>query len=134
MSLNTCVLIGRLTKDPDLRTTPDGTIVTNFTVAVDRKFKNKQGEKEADFINIVTWRGLAENCGKYLSKGKMAAVSGSLQIRNYTDKEGNKKYITEVIADDVQFLSPKNEVQEREPGEETERFTDYEGDSGELPF
>jgi len=132
--MNKIVLIGRLTKDPEVKNTPNGAIVTTFSVAVDRGFKKKDGTTETDFINIVTWRKLAENCGKYLAKGKMAAISGRLQIRSYVDKQGTKKYITEVIADDVQFLSPKNEVQEREPGEETEGFKDYEGDSGELPF
>lgn len=80
--LNRIVLIGRLTRDPELRYTPNGVAVTTFTLAVDRQFTNSQGERETDFINIVTWRGLAENCANYLKKGRLAAADGRLQIRN----------------------------------------------------
>jgi single-strand DNA-binding protein len=102
--LNRVVLIGRLTADPELRQTQSGLPVASFTLAVDRKFSK---DKETDFINIIAWRGLAENCANYLTKGKMAAVDGRLQIRNYEDKQGQKRTIAEVIADDVRFLSPK---------------------------
>ncbi len=107
--LNRIVLIGRLTKDPELRYTVNGIGVASFTLAVDRNRKNQQGEKETDFINIVAWRGLGENCANYLKKGKLAAVDGRLQIRNYEDKEGIRRTITEVVADDVRFLSPKED-------------------------
>ncbi len=102
--LNNVVLIGRLTKDPELRYTPNGVAVATFTLAVDRPYSNQKGEKEADFIPIVTWRQLAELSANYLKKGKLAAVEGRLQIRNYENDEGKKIYITEVIADNVKFL------------------------------
>lgn len=108
MSLNRSVIIGRLTKDPELRTTSNGTPVTTFTVAVDRDRKNANGEKETDFIPVVTWRGLAETCEKYLSKGKLAAVEGRLQIRSYEDQKGTKRTVAEIVADNVQFLSPSS--------------------------
>jgi single-strand DNA-binding protein len=105
--LNRIVLIGRLTKDPELRYTQSGIPVSSFTLAVDRSFKNAQGERETDFINIVVWRQQAENCAQYLSKGKLAAVDGSLQLRSYTGNDGIKRTVAEVIADTVRFLSPK---------------------------
>lgn len=105
--LNRIVLIGRLTKDPELRYTPNGKAVAGFTLAVDRQFKNQQGEREADFINIVVWGAQAENCANYLSKGKLAAVDGRLQIRSYDGQDGQRRWITEVVADTVRFLSPK---------------------------
>lgn len=103
--LNRVILIGRLTKDPELRYTPAGVAVTQFTLAIDRPFSNQQTkEKEADFINIVTWRQLAETCANYLRKGRLTAVEGRLQVRNYDNNEGRKVYVTEVIADNVRFL------------------------------
>lgn len=98
--LNRIILIGRLTRDPELRYTPNGTAVAKFTLAINRKF-NKE---ETDFIDIVTWRGLAENCANYLGKGRLAAVEGRLQIRTYETQEGQKRKVAEVIADDVRFL------------------------------
>jgi single-strand DNA-binding protein len=103
--LNRVILVGRLTKDPELRYTPAGVAVTQFTLAVARNFANQQTkEKEADFINIVTWRQLAETCANYLRKGRLTAIEGRLQVRNYDNAEGRKVYVTEVIADNVQFL------------------------------
>jgi single-strand DNA-binding protein len=103
--LNRVILIGRLTKDPELRYTPAGVAVTQFTLAVDRPFTSSQTrEREADFINIVTWRQLAETCANYLRKGRLTAVEGRLQIRNYDNNEGRKVYVTEVVADNVRFL------------------------------
>lgn len=102
--LNRVILIGRLTRDPELRYTPSGDAVTQFTLAVDRQFKSQGGEREADFINIVTWRQLAETCANYLRKGRLTAVEGRLQIRNYDNNEGKKVYVTEVVADNVRFL------------------------------
>ena len=102
--LNRIVLVGRLTRDPELRYTPaNGVAVTTFTLAVDRRFK-QQGQQEADFIPIVVWRQQAENCAKYLGKGSMVGVDGKLQIRSYEDREGQRRYVTEVVADSVQFL------------------------------
>jgi single-strand DNA-binding protein len=106
--LNRIVLIGRLTKDPELRYTPNGVAKASFTLAVDRPFKNLQGEKETDFINIVVWQKQAENVANYLSKGKLAAVDGRLQIRSYEGQDGQRRWITEVVADTVRFLSPKD--------------------------
>jgi single-strand DNA-binding protein len=106
--LNRVVLIGRLTRDPELRYSPSGVAVTNFTLAVDRRFKNAQGEKETDFIPCVVFKQLAELCANYLAKGKLASVDGRIQVRNYNDKDGQKRWVTEVIAEDVHFLSPKD--------------------------
>ena len=106
--LNSIIVIGRLTRDPEIRTTSNGTPVGTFTVAVDRAFTNAKGEKETDFIPVVVWRGLAENCGRYLTKGKLCAVKGSLQIRTYEANDGSKRTVAEINADDVKFLSPKD--------------------------
>ncbi len=103
--LNKAILIGRLTKDPAVRYLQNGVAVASFTLAVDRTFKNKDGEKEADFIPIVVWRKTAELCEKYLSKGSMAAVSGRIQTRSYEAQDGGTRYVTEVVADEVQFIS-----------------------------
>lgn len=105
--LNRIVLIGRLTKDPELRYTPNGVAVCTFALAVDRMRKNAQGEKETDFINIVVWQKQAENCANYLSRGKMAAVDGQLRIETW-EKDGERKYKTVVNAENVRFLSPKD--------------------------
>lgn len=104
--LNRVILIGRLTRDPELRYTPAGVAVAQFTLAVDRPFTNQQGERETDFIPVVTWRQLAETCAHYLRKGRLAAVEGRLQVRSYDNAEGRKVYVTEVVADNVRFLEP----------------------------
>lgn len=107
--LNRIILIGRLTKDPELRYTPNnGVAVATFTLAVDRMRKNAQGERDTDFINIVVWQKQAENCANYLSKGKLAAVDGRLQIRSYQGQDGQRRWVTEVVAESVRFLSPKD--------------------------
>ncbi|WP_199616920.1 single-stranded DNA-binding protein [Paenibacillus alkalitolerans] len=106
--LNRVILIGRLTKDPELRYTPSGVAVTQFTLAVDRGFSNQQGEREADFIPVVTWRQLAETVANYLRKGRLAAVEGRIQVRTYDNNEGKRVYVTEVVADNVRFLEPAN--------------------------
>jgi len=106
--LNRVVLIGRLTKDPELRYTPTGVAVCNFTLAIDRNFKNAQGNRDTDFINCVVYRQLAELSANYLAKGKLAAVDGRIQVRSYTAQDGQKRWVTEVIAEDVRFLSPKD--------------------------
>ncbi|HHY70881.1 MAG TPA: single-stranded DNA-binding protein, partial [Thermoanaerobacterales bacterium] len=96
--LNRIILIGRLTRDPEQRFTPaNGVPVTNFTIAVDRPFVNQKGEREADFIRIVTWRKLAETCANHLSKGRLVAVDGRLQIRSYEGQDGQRRYMTEVV-------------------------------------
>lgn len=107
--LNRVILIGRLTRDPELRYTPAGVAVTQFTLAVDRPFTNSQTrEREADFIPVVTWRQLAETCANYLRKGRLAAVEGRMQVRSYDNNEGRKVYVTEVVADNVRFLESAN--------------------------
>ncbi len=105
--LNKAILIGRLTRDPELKYLQNGTAVASFTLAVDRTFKNKDGEKEADFIPIVAWRKTAELCGKYLAKGSQAAISGRIQTRSYDANDGTKRYVTEIVADEVQFIGSK---------------------------
>jgi single-strand DNA-binding protein len=108
--LNRVILIGRLTRDPELRYTPAGVAVTQFTLAVDRPFTSGgQGEREADFIPVVTWRQLAETCANYLRKGRLTAVEGRIQVRNYENNEGKRVYVTEVIADNVRFLESNRE-------------------------
>jgi len=106
--LNRVILIGRLTKDPELRYTPAGVAIAQFTLAVDRQFSGNKEEREADFIPIVTWRQLAETCANYLRKGRLAAVEGRIQVRNYENNEGRRVYVTEVIADNVRFLESPN--------------------------
>ncbi|WP_010630831.1 single-stranded DNA-binding protein [Sporolactobacillus vineae] len=105
--INRVVLVGRLTKNPELRYTPNGVAVTSFTIAVNRPFSNQQGEREADFIPVVVWRRQAENAANFLTKGSLAGVDGRIQTRNYENNEGRRVYVTEVIADSVQFLEPK---------------------------
>ena len=107
--LNKIILMGRLTRDPELRRTGSGTAVTSFSLAVDRDFKSQSGEKETDFIDIVAWRGTAEFVSKYFTKGRMAVVEGRLQIRDWTDKDGGKRRSAEVIADNVYFGDSKRE-------------------------
>jgi len=125
--LNHIVLIGRLTRDPEMRYTSNGIAVTSFTLAVQRNYANQQGEREVDFINIVTWRKLAEHCAQYLGKGQLVAVEGSLQIRK--NESGGRTYINpEVVADNVRFLEwPKEQNQGQEP-------TDDFGDDFDVPF
>lgn len=106
--INRVVLVGRLTRDPELRYTANGIAVTHFTLAVNRTFTNQQGEREADFINCVVWRKAAENVANYLKKGSLAGVDGRLQTRSYENNEGRRVYITEVVADSVQFLEPRS--------------------------
>ena len=108
--MNKAILIGRLTRDPEVRTTPSGKTVTSFTLAVDRRFARRDandGQPTADFIPIVTWNKLAEICGNYLSKGRRVSVEGRIQVRSYDAQDGSKRYVTEIIADDVEFLDSK---------------------------
>lgn len=115
--LNRVILIGRLTKDPELRYTPSGVAVATFTLAVDRPFKNQQGERETDFIPIVVWRKLAETCSNYLNKGRLVAADGRLQIRTYDTAEGQRRWVTEVVADNVQFLDSATDSGRTPPGD-----------------
>lgn len=114
--LNRVILIGRLTRDPELRYTPAGVAVTQFTLAVDRPFTSEGGEREADFIPCVAWRQLAETVANNLSKGRLVAAEGRIQIRNYENNEGKRVYVTEVIVDNVRFLdSPKKSERDDAP-------------------
>jgi single-strand DNA-binding protein len=106
--INRVVLVGRLTSEPNLKYTPNGVAVASFTLAVNRTFSNEQGDRDADFINCVVWRKPAENVANFLKKGSLAGVEGRIQTRNYEGQDGKRVYITEVVADSVQFLEPKN--------------------------
>jgi len=110
--INRVILVGRLTKDPEYRQTPSGVSVATFTLAVNRSFTNSQGEREADFINVVVFRKQAENVNKYLSKGSLAGVDGRIQSRNYENNEGRRVFVTEVVADSVQFMDSKGSNQQ----------------------
>ncbi|MFC4353501.1 single-stranded DNA-binding protein [Chryseomicrobium palamuruense] len=106
--INRVVLVGRLTKDPELRYTPNGIAVARFTLAVNRTFSSQSGEREADFINCVVWRKQAENTANFLKKGSLAGVEGRIQTGSYEGQDGKRVYTTEVVADSVQFLEPRN--------------------------
>ncbi len=129
--LNRIIVMGRLTRDPELRRTNSGTAVASFTVAVDRDFKSQSGEKETDFIDVVAWRSTAEFVSKYFTKGRMAVVEGRLQLRDWTDNEGNKRRSAEIVSDSVYFGDSK-----RDGGETVEPkggFSEIE-DDGHLPL
>jgi single-strand DNA-binding protein len=139
--LNRVILIGRLTKDPELRYLPNGTAVTQFTLAVDRPVAAGK-EKEADFLNIVTWRQLAETCANYLRKGRLTAVEGRIQVRNYDNNEGKRIYVTEIVADNVRFLESSggsgNSQQQNQQREQQDPFIDdgkpIDISDDDLPF
>jgi single-strand DNA-binding protein len=113
MSVNKVILVGNLGKDPELRYTPSGTAVCTFSLATSERFKNKQGEQQerTEWHNIVVWAGLAEICGKYLTKGKQIYIEGRIQNRSYDDRDGNKRYITEIVANEMQMLSRAGDQQ-----------------------
>lgn len=115
--MNKVILIGNLTRDPELSETPNGVAVCRFSIAVSRDYSSSDGTRETDFFNITVWRGRAEVCGKYLRKGNKVAVVGSLQNRSYEDKDGIKRNITDIVASEVEFLTPKG----------------ASGDDGEMP-
>lgn len=147
--LNRVVLVGRLTKDPEFRTTQSGVDVATFTLAVNRNFKSKNGEQQADFINCVVFRKQAENVNNYLNKGSLAGIDGRLQSRSYENKEGQRVFVTEVVCDSVQFLEPKNtqssnnnqsnnQVQQREKVLQSDNpfnnSNNFDMDTDDLPF
>ncbi|WP_295740860.1 single-stranded DNA-binding protein [uncultured Oscillibacter sp.] len=149
--LNRIVLMGRLTRDPELRRTQSGTAVTSFTIACDRDFKAQSGEKETDFIDIVAWRGTAEFVSKYFAKGRMAIVEGRLQIRDWTDNNGGKRRSAEVVADNIYFGDSKRDSAPGDygappaygapigrgtpaPMESRSDFAEIGEEDGELPF
>ena len=124
--MNKVILVGNLTKDPELVTTNNGISLCRFTLAVQRRFTTSDGEIEADFINIVVWRAQADNCYKYLKKGSKACVVGSLQTRSYDAQDGSKRYVTEVVAEEVEFLSTKSSM------DSFSNATSADGDAGDL--
>lgn len=108
--MNKVFLIGNLTKDPEMRSTQSGVAVCNFTIAVNRRFRNSQtGQQETDFLNVIAWRQLAELCAKYLAKGRKVAVAGNIQTRTYEAKDGSKRTAWDIVADEVEFLTPQNQ-------------------------
>lgn len=132
--LNKIILMGRLTRDPELRRTQSGTAVTSFSLAVDRDFKSQGGEKETDFIDIVAWRSTAEFVSKYFTKGRMAAVEGRLQVRDWLDNDGNKRRSYEVLANSVYFGDSKRSASESDKTGAGELLEVPEGEEGVLPF
>ena len=140
--LNKIIIMGRLTRDPELRRTGSGTAVTSFSLACDRDFKSQSGDKETDFIEVVAWKNTAEFVSKYFSKGRMAVVEGRLQIRDWTDKSGNKRTTAEVVADNVYFADSKrpesNDNQKENfnalSGRVSDDFVPISEEDGELPF
>lgn len=140
--MNKAIIIGNLTRDPELRQTGSGISVCTFTVAVSRPFNRD----ETDFIPVVTWRALAENCGKFLAKGRKVGVDGRIQVRSYDDNNGQRRYVTEIVADNVEFLSPKGEgggqrMQQNvpPPPDDASLFGDEQGDfepldDEQMPF
>lgn len=129
--MNKVTIIGNLTRDPEIAETPTGVTVCKFGVAVNRNYKDDNGEVVTDFFNVVAWRKLAETCGRYLAKGKKVAIVGTLQNRSYTDRDGIKRYVTEIIAEEAEFLTPK--AQDEPKAEPKAKLTEVEDDDG-LPF
>ena len=138
--MNRVNLIGRLTKDPELRFTPGtGMAVSTFTIAIDRRKANKEGKKEADFIPIVVWGKQGENVANYMSKGRLIGISGRIQTRNYEGKDGIRRYVTEIVADEVQFLDYKNSSSNNVANDNNstsydEGWNDPIDDDDEIPF
>ena len=130
--MNKIILIGRLTKDPDLRYTPNGAAVCTFTLAVDRPFSGDK--KEADFINIVVWNKAGENAAKYLAKGRQAAIEGRLQIRTYDGDDGKKRWVTEVVADRVEFIGSGGNGGTKKADDLEDFGYDMQFDESEVPF
>ena len=131
--MNKAIIIGRLTKDPELTQTTSGISVCRFTLAVSRKFTNAEGERETDFLNIIVWRNLADICHKYLKKGSQAAVTGSIQTRSYDAQDGTKRYVTEIVAEDVEFVGSKA-TNSSEDKEEVSKLEPISDDGDDLPF
>ena len=135
--MNKVILVGNLTRDPELSETPSGVAVCRFAIAVTRDYANSDGNRETDFFNITVWRGRAENCGKYLKKGNKVAVVGSLQNRSYEDKDGSKRNVTDVIANEVEFLTPRNAQSDGDVSVVTEKRAAPQLepiDDNQLPF
>lgn len=134
--VNKFIGVGRLTKDIDLRSTASGTSVSNFTIAIQRKFKDANGERQSDFINCVAFGKTADFLKSWFSKGAMLSVEGRIQVRNYEDKDGKKVYVTEVVAEDVGFIGKVEKKADEAPGlpEEFDATDDYKTPEDDLPF
>lgn len=132
--LNHIVLMGRLTRDPELRRTQSGIAVASFTLAVDQDYKSQNGERGVDFINIVAWRGTAEFAEKYFEKGQMAVISGRLSTRNYEDKNGNKRTAYEVVASNIYFCGYKSNTGSAEIDTAPQTFDPLMDDDPDIPF
>lgn len=132
--LNRVVLMGRLVADPELRNTQNGTSVVQFRLAVERDYTPKGQEKQTDFIDIVAWRNTAEFIVKYFEKGQLIALTGTIQTRSYTDRQGNKRIVTEVIADQVYFCGGKNDNKKEKPSFDENEFEEIDTSDGPLPF
>ena len=139
--LNKIFIMGRLTRNPELRRTQNGTAVTSFALAVDRDFKNADGTKDTDFIDVVAWRNTAEFASKYFAKGRMAVVEGRLQMRDWTDKDGNKRRSAEVLADSIYFGDSRKDTQDGSVHPASggvnvsgPDFREVDEDDGDLPF
>jgi len=131
--MNKCILIGNLTKDPEITTTSNGVSVCRFTLAVTRRFANSEGERDTDFISIVAWRALADNCHKFIKKGSKVAVVGNIQSRSYDATDGTKRYVTEIVAEEVEFLNTR--AQDGQVPERKDEVTKLEPiDDDSLPF
>ena len=130
--MNKVIMIGRMTKDPELRTTNSGTNVATFSIAVDRRFHDANGNRQADFFDCVAWRQTADFVKQYFSKGKRIALVGSLQNREYTAQDGSKRRVTEIIADEVEFAESKQEAPK--PAPTPQGFTEVDDDESTLPF
>lgn len=126
--INRVVLVGRLTKDPELKYTPSGVAMARFTLAVNRTFSNQKGEREADFINCLVWRKQAENAANYLSKGSLCGVEGRIQTGSYEGQDGKRVYTTDVVVDSVQFLEPRNGGQAPQNIEQQQNYTRVDED------
>jgi len=134
--MNKVILIGNLTRDPELSQTNSGISVARISIAVSRKFANQDGSRETDFFNVTAWRAIAENCAKYLKKGSKIAVIGSIQNRSYEAQDGSKRFTTDIMADEIEFLSTKNdEGAIATPGESSNPVADLQPiDDDSLPF
>ena len=130
------ICIGNLTRDPELTETPSGVAVCKFSIAVSRDYADADGNRETDFFNITVWRGRAESCGKYLKKGNKVAIVGRLQNRSYEDKDGVKRTVTDIIADEVEFLTPKQSAEDDVQVKSVNRARPQPTpiDDGNLPF
>lgn len=132
--MNKCILVGNLARDPELTTTSNGVAVCRFSIAVSRRYANSDGERETDFLNIVVWRNLGENCHKFLKKGSKVGIVGNIQSRSYDATDGTKRYVTEIVAEEVEFLSTRTQdgEQTKSNNEEVAKLQPIDDDG--LPF